>query len=96
MSQELEPTEEIAWLLRGQQVAAEVLAEHTPPTSVLESEKMRVVLEQVKSAVENANTQGGLESADPRVRQLVSEGAFYHYNEWATKDLVFSEAGANE
>ena len=96
MVDEISQDEEIAWLLRGRFLADAVLEKIKSPRSHLETATLQSARSLVEGAVETEIHGDQLAGADPRCRQLISEGAFLAYNEWATKDMVFSEETQSE
>jgi hypothetical protein len=88
--------QEYIWLLRGQDLALEALKDFPKPYSHMELDLLRIGREAIEQAVDSVIHSEELAGREPRCRQLISEGAYLTYSEWATKEMVFSEGATSE
>jgi hypothetical protein len=83
--------EEYVWLLRGRDLADQVLAELPKPYSHMELSLLAAGRKAVEDAVGSVIHSDDLAGRDPKCKQLISEGSFLAYSEWATSEMMFSE-----
>jgi hypothetical protein len=93
---EMTADQEYIWLLRGQDLALEALKDFPKPYSHMELDLLRIGRETIEQAVDSVIHSEELAGREPKCRQLISEGAYLAYSEWATQEMVFSEGATSE
>jgi hypothetical protein len=93
---EMTADQEYIWLLRGQDLALGALKDFPKPYSHMELDLLRIGRETIEKAVDSVIHSEELAGRDPKCRQLISEGAYLAYSEWATQEMVFSEGATSE
>lgn len=93
---EMTAEQEYVWLLRGQDLALEALKDFPKPYSHMELDLLRIGRETIEQAVDSVIHSEELAGREPKCRQLISEGAYLAYSEWATQEMVFSEGATSE
>lgn len=93
---EMTADQEYIWLLRGQDLALEALKDFPKPYSHMELDLLRIGREAIEQAVDSVIHSEELAGREPRCRQLISEGAYLAYSEWATQEMLFSEGATSE
>ena len=96
MSEAISLEDEMTWMLEGRFLAERALEALESPTSHLDTERLRSGRNLVEALVDEKIHGDELAGAEPKVRQFISEGALLAYNEWATRNLVFSEEAQHE
>ena len=93
---EMTADQEYIWLLRGQDLALEALKDFPKPYSHMELDLLRIGRETIEQAVDSVIHSEERAGREPKCRQLISEGAYLAYSEWATQEMVFSEGATSE
>ena len=88
---EMTAEQEYVWLLRGKDLALEALKDLPKPYSHMELSLLAAGRKAVEDAVGSVIHSDDLAGMDPKCKQLISDGSFLAYGEWASSEMMFSE-----